>query len=34
VSDEISKIEIIELKPVESYSFFPNCSFVNGVRIQ
>jgi hypothetical protein len=32
-SDKISKIEIIELKPVESYSFFPNCSFVNGVRI-
>jgi len=32
--DEISKIEIIELKPVESYSFFPNCSFVSGVRVQ
>jgi len=32
-SDKISKIEIIELNPVESYSFFPNCSFVNGVRI-
>lgn len=32
-SDKVSKIDIIELKPVESYSLFPNCSFVNGVRI-
>ncbi|TYK64126.1 hypothetical protein [Colwellia echini] len=31
--DKISKIEIIELKPVDTYSFFPNCSFVNGVRV-
>ncbi|PKI16024.1 hypothetical protein [Colwellia sp. 12G3] len=32
-SDKVSEINIIELKPVDSYSFFPNCSFVNGVRI-
>ena len=32
-SDKVSKIKIIELKPVESYYFFPNCSFANGVRI-
>ncbi len=32
-SDKVSKIKTIELKPVENYSFFPNCSFVNGVRI-
>ena len=32
-SDKVSKINIIELKPVDRYSFFPNCSFVNGIRI-
>lgn len=32
-SDKVSKINIIELKPVDHYPFFPNCSFVNGVRI-
>jgi hypothetical protein len=32
-SDKVSKINIIELKPVDRYPFFPNCSFVNGVRI-
>ncbi|MEW6997443.1 hypothetical protein AADZ86_07050 [Colwelliaceae bacterium BS250] len=32
-TDKVSDIEIIELKPVESYSFFPNCSFVNGIRV-
>ncbi len=32
-SDKVSKVNIIELKPVDSYPFFPNCSFANGVRI-
>jgi len=32
-TDKVSKINIIELKPVDRYSFFPNCSFVNGIRI-
>jgi len=32
-SDKVSKINIIELKPVDRYSFFPNCSFANGIRI-
>ncbi|XPF94889.1 hypothetical protein ACM9HF_02435 [Colwellia sp. RE-S-Sl-9] len=32
-SDKVSKINIIELKPVDRYPFFPNCSFANGVRI-
>lgn len=32
-TDKVSKIQIVELKPVESYSFFPNCTFANGVRI-
>ena len=32
-TDKVSKINIIELKPVDRYSFFPNCSFANGIRI-
>jgi len=32
-SDNVSKINIIELKPVDRYSLFPKCSFVNGIRI-
>jgi len=32
-SDKVSKINIIELKPVDRYLFFPNCSFANGIRI-
>lgn len=32
-TDKVSKIKIVELKAVESYSFFPNCNFANGVRI-
>jgi hypothetical protein len=32
-TDKVSKINIIELKPIDRYSFFPNCSFVNGIRI-
>jgi len=32
-SDKVSKINIVELKPVDRYSLFPNCSFVNGIRI-
>jgi hypothetical protein len=32
-TDKVSKINIIELEPVESYSFFPHCSFEYGVRV-
>jgi hypothetical protein len=32
-TDQVSKINIIELKSIDRYSFFPNCSFVNGIRI-
>jgi len=32
-SDKVSKINIVELKPVDRYSLFPNCSFVNGIRV-
>lgn len=31
--DKVSKIQIVELKPVDQYRFFPNCSFVTGVRL-
>ncbi|KGJ89447.1 hypothetical protein [Thalassotalea sp. ND16A] len=32
-TDNVSSIEIIELKPLDSYKFFPNCSFAYGQRI-
>jgi hypothetical protein len=32
-SDKISKVNIIELKPLDLYPFFPKCSFENGVRV-
>ena len=32
-SDKVSKINIIELKPLDRYSSFPNCSFAYGIRI-
>jgi hypothetical protein len=31
--DKVSEIEIIELKPIDKYSFIPNCRFVYGQRI-
>jgi hypothetical protein len=31
-TDKVSKIAVVELKPVDNYSFFPNCSFAYGVR--
>ncbi|TPH14604.1 hypothetical protein [Litorilituus lipolyticus] len=30
--DKVSEIEIIELKPLDKYSFIPNCSFIYGQR--
>lgn len=30
--DKVSKIEIVELHPEDKYKFFPNCSFVYGIR--
>jgi hypothetical protein len=32
-SDKVSKVNIIELKPLDLYPFFPKCSFANGVRV-
>jgi hypothetical protein len=32
-SDKVSKVSIIELKPLDLYPFFPKCSFANGVRV-
>lgn len=31
-TDKVSKIEIVELFPEDKYNFFPNCSFVYGIR--
>ena len=33
-TDKVSKIEIVELHPEDKYKFFPNCSFVYGIRKQ
>ncbi len=32
-TDRVSKIEIVELKPVNNYKFFRHCSFAYGARI-
>jgi hypothetical protein len=32
-TDKVSNIDIIELKPADKYKFFPDCSFVFGIRV-
>ena len=33
LTDNVSAIALIELKPIDTYHYFPNCSFEYGIRV-